>query len=169
MSTPPPSYTTTFTVDRPAQAVFDAILDVRGWWSEDVVGVTDEVGSEFRHHYQDVHRCTVRVSDLVPGRKVSWLVLDNFFSFVEDQSEWQGTEIVFDLAETLAGTEVRFTHVGLAPQLECYDVCSDAWAGYIHRSLPDLITTGRGHPNPRDEGPAPSHQEAATLARSQRG
>lgn len=33
----------------------------------------------------------------------------------------------------------------------CYDVCSDAWGGYITGSLRDLITTGEGQPNPSEE------------------
>ena len=168
MITQSPSFTTTFTVDRPTRAVFDAINDVTGWWSEDVVGRTDEVGAEFRYHYEDVHRCTLRVTELDPGRRVSWLVVDNYFGFVADQAEWQGTTIEFDLSPTPDGTEVRFSHVGLGPQLECYDVCSNAWAGYLHGSLRNLITTGHGRPNLRSAGEAPAHQEAATLERARR-
>lgn len=43
MTTRPQSYRITFVVDRPRQEVFDAINDVTGWWSEEVVGVTDRV------------------------------------------------------------------------------------------------------------------------------
>jgi hypothetical protein len=31
------SYGTTFTVDRPAQQVFDAINKVTGWWSQEII------------------------------------------------------------------------------------------------------------------------------------
>lgn len=158
-------YTATFTVDQPPQQVYDAINDVRGWWSQEVVGVTDRVGAEFDYHYRDVHRCTMRVTDLVPGRKVTWLVVDNHFDFVDDQQEWKGTQIVFDIAATHGGSELRFTHVGLAPQLECYDVCSNAWAGYVEGSLRSLISTGQGQPNPMEDGEAPAHQEQATVHR----
>lgn len=89
MSAPEHSYTATFTVDRPAQEVFDAINDVRGWWSQEVVGDTDQVGAQLQYHYQDVHRCTLRVTELRPGRKVAWRVLDNYFNFVQDQAEWK--------------------------------------------------------------------------------
>lgn len=46
----------------------------------------------------------------------------------------------FRITELVPG-QVRFTHVGLVPEFECYDVCSDAWAGLISTDLPDLITT----------------------------
>lgn len=161
-------YTTTFTVDRTPQEAFDAITNVRGWWSAGAEGVTDQVGGEFVHRYQDVHRCRIRVTDLVPGERVAWHVLDNYFNFIQDQSEWKDTEIVFEISETDGGAEVRFTHVGLVSQYECYDVCSNAWGGYISGSLRNLINTGKGQPNPKEGGDTPAHQEAATAERFKR-
>ena len=43
-----------------------------------------------------------------------------------------------------------FTHVGLAPDDECYEACSDAWGSYIKHSLRSLITTGKGQPNVKE-------------------
>lgn len=163
------NFTATFLVERTPQEAFEAITDVRGWWSEEVEGVTDQVGGEFDYRYQDVHRCTVRVTDLVPGRKVAWHVVDNQFNFIEDQAEWKDTQVVFEISETDGGAEVRFTHVGLVPRYECYDVCSNAWGGYIGGSLRNLINTGKGQPNPKEDGDAPDHQHAATVARAKAG
>jgi hypothetical protein len=42
---------------------------------------------------------------------------------------------------------VRFTHVGLVPQQECFDSCSPAWNFYIATSLHNWIATGHGDPN----------------------
>jgi hypothetical protein len=162
------SYTTTFSVDRTPQEAFEAITDVRGWWSQDAAGVTDRVGGEFIHRYKDVHRCKIRVTELVPGRKVAWLVLENYFDFIEDQAEWKGTEIIFEISEKAGGAEVHFTHLGLVPQYECYTVCSSAWGGYISGSLRNLINTGEGQPNPKQDGNAPAHQDAAIAARAER-
>ena len=164
----PQDYTATFVVDRTPEEVFAAINDVRGWWSEGVEGDTDTVGGEFDYRYQDVHRCRIRVTELVPGRKVAWLVLDNHFDFIEDQSEWRDTQPVFEITPTPTGAEVRFTHVGLVPQNDCYEVCSNAWGGYLQGSLRNLITTGTGQPNPREDGVAPAHQDPATEARAGR-
>jgi hypothetical protein len=161
-------FSTTFAVQRTPQEAFEGITDVRGWWSQEVEGVTDRVGGEFEYHYKDVHRCTIRVTELVPGRKVAWRVLDNSFDFIEDQAEWKDTEVVFEIAPTEAGAEIRFTHVGLVPAYECYDVCSTAWAGYLGGSLRNLIDTGQGQPNPKEEGEAPAHQQAASALRTGR-
>ena len=35
--------------------------------------------------------------------------------------------------------KVKFTHVGLIPEYECYDVCSDAWSGLLNGTLRGLI------------------------------
>jgi hypothetical protein len=74
-------------------------------------------------------------------------------NFVNDQSEWKDTEIQFELSEKDRTTEVRFTHAGLVPAYECFDVCSNAWGFYIGGSLRSLITTGKGMPssNPDEE------------------
>src|SRR5689334_17412915 len=93
------SFTATFSVDQTPQQAFDAFNNPRGWWSEEIEGSTDKVGAEFTYHYEDVHTCRIRVTDLVPGQKVSWLVVDNYFSFTEDKTEWNGTTISFDISE----------------------------------------------------------------------
>jgi hypothetical protein len=141
------SYTTTFSVDRTPAEVFDAVNDVRGWWSEDVEGRTDEVGADFLFEVKGVHYSKIRVTELVPGEKVVWRVVDAHMTFVEDATEWEDTEIRFEISERDGATEVRFTHVGLLPEIECYDACSNAWALYVGGSLRNLIVTGKGQPS----------------------
>ena len=140
-------FTTTILVDNTPEEVFDAINNVRGWWSEEIDGSTDKLNSEFDYHYEDVHRCKIKIIELVPNKKVVWSVLDNYFKFTKDKSEWKGTKIIFDIAEKDNKTEMRFTHQGLVPAYECYEICRDAWTGYIQKSLRNLITIGKGQPN----------------------
>ncbi len=144
-------FTTTLVVDRTPKEAFDAINNVRGWWSEEIQGSTDSLGGEFTYHYLDVHRCKMMVMEFVPEKKVVWHVLDNYFSFTKDRNEWKGTTISFDISRKGDMTEVRFTHRGLVPAYECYDVCSDAWSTYISGSLGSLITKGKGYPNRKEE------------------
>lgn len=145
------SFTTSFVVEQTPKEVFDAISNVRGWWSEQIDGRTDMPGAEFRYWYQDVHRCTLKVVEMVQDRKIVWHVLDNYFNFTKDKSEWKGTDMVFEISKKGKKTEVRFTHVGLVPAYECHDICSEAWSNYINSSLRDLIATGKGQPNPIEE------------------
>ena len=141
------NYTTTFTVDQTPEDVFTAINNVRGWWSEEIEGDTDKLGAEFHYHFKDVHRCTLKITELLPGKKVAWLVVDNYFNFTKDKSEWKDTTISFEISQKGGTTTIHFTHLGLVPEYECYDACSNGWDIYINSSLRDLITTGKGQPN----------------------
>ena len=140
------SYTTTFTVDRSPDEVFAAINDVRGWWAEDVEGNTEQLDDEFTFQVDGVHRSRQRITESVPGTRVVWQVVDSSLEFAGDKTEWTGTEIAFDIAAAGDRTEVRFTHVGLVPDYECFDSCSNAWSFYVGDSLRSLITIGKGRP-----------------------
>jgi len=139
------NYTTTFTVDQTPEAVFAAINNLPLWYTH-VEGDTDKLGAVFYYHYQDSHRCTFKITEFVPGKKLVWHVLQNYFNFTKDPTEWTGTDVVFEIARKGNKTEVHFTHVGLVPAYECYDACSSAWDQCVANSLRDLITTGKGHP-----------------------
>jgi Activator of Hsp90 ATPase homolog 1-like protein len=132
-------YTTSFLVEQSPEQVYAAVNNVRGWWTGDIDGGSENVGDAFTYRYEDLHRSVQRVTELVPGKKVVWHVDDADISFVQDQAEWTGTDIVFDIAQKDGKTELRFTHVGLVPQIECYSSCSDAWGYYVNSSLRNYI------------------------------
>ena len=145
------NFSATISVTKTPQEAFDAINNVRGWWSENIRGGTDKLGDEFTYRYKDVHYCKIKIAELIPGKKVVWHVLDNRFNFTKDESEWKGTDVIFEISEKGNETEIRFIHRGLVPEYECFDVCSNAWGSYINGSLRSLMTTGKGRPNPKEE------------------
>jgi len=144
-------FTTTILVDQTPKQAFDAINNVRGWWSEEIEGGTDKLNDEFTYHYKDVHNCKMKLIEVVPDKKVVWLVMDNYFDFAKDQTEWTGTKISFEISKENNKTKIRFTHLGLVPEYECYDICKGAWTTYIQKSLRNLIETGKGQPNGKDK------------------
>jgi Activator of Hsp90 ATPase homolog 1-like protein len=137
----------TFSVDQTPEAVFDAINNVRGWWSGDIDGDTDHLGAEFTYRYKDVHCSTQRITDFIRGKRIVWRVMDSSLTFVKDTSEWNETEVVFEISETHGKTELRFTHRGLVPHFECYRSCSNAWGLLINGNLRKLIATGERQPD----------------------
>jgi hypothetical protein len=146
------SFTTTVAVSQSPAQVFDAITSPKAWWSEEIEGNTSEPNDEFLHHYKDVHICKLKLTEVVPNKKIVWHVLDNHFNFISDQREWVGTDIIFEISEKDGKTQLHFTHDGLVPQYECFEVCEDAWTSYIQGSLKSLIETGKGMPNPKEGG-----------------
>ncbi|HEV2499951.1 MAG TPA: SRPBCC domain-containing protein [Terriglobia bacterium] len=140
--------TSSFTVDQTPEEAFNAINNVRGWWSGDINGDTNKLGAEFMYRAQDVHRSKQKITEFVAGKRVVWRVLDADLSFTKDKDEWKGTEIVFEIAKKGDKTEVHFTHVGLVPAYECYNNCSNAWGLLVNSNLRKLITTGKAQPSP---------------------
>ncbi len=151
-------FSTTLLVDQGPHEVFTAINNVRGWWSEEIEGGTSKLNDEFDYHFEDVHRCKIRLSEVIPDRKVVWLVLDNYFNFIKDENEWKGTKVIFEITRQDDKTKLRFTHEGLVPAYECFDICKNAWTQYIQQSLYNLITTGKGQPNGKDK-PKTEHEK----------
>ena len=161
-------FATTFTVDRPAAQVFAAVLDARGWWNTTIDGSTMSVGDEFGFEVPGLARTRIRVTSLTPDKRVEWLVTDNAFGFVHDQTEWIGNRIVFEIEPAGEQVKLRFTQHGLVPEYECYDVCSNAWAFFIRESLRSLIETGKGQPeSAAGEAPPADLARAAVEAHQQ--
>ncbi len=92
-------FSITLLLENTPREVFDAINNVRAWWSGENKGRTDRLG-EFEHRDGDMHHCTINITELAPGNKVHWRVVDNYFDFVSDKSEWKDTDIVFEIARS---------------------------------------------------------------------
>ncbi|WP_347049671.1 SRPBCC family protein [Flavobacterium olei] len=140
-------FTTTIVLDQSPETVFKAIQNVRGWWSEEIEGKTAELNDEFNYHYEDIHRCKIKLTEVIPNEKMVWLIQENYFSFTQDDTEWTNTKAVFEISTENNKTKLVFTHQGLVPDYECYEVCKSGWTNYIQNSLQKLITTGKGEPN----------------------
>jgi regulatory protein YycH of two-component signal transduction system YycFG len=138
-------FSVSISVSQPASKVFEAASNVRGWWSENIEGRTDELNAVFYYHYEDVHRCTVKIVEYFPNKRIVWEILDNYFNFTNDSREWTGNRIVFEVIAENDRTTIRFTQIGLIPSAECYDRCANEWKHYIGKSLFGLITKGMGH------------------------
>ncbi|OYU79694.1 MAG: ATPase [Flavobacterium sp. BFFFF1] len=132
--------------DKKASQVFKAIADVRSWWvgyyGEEIIGNTENAGDEFDFTAGgDVHFSRQKLIEVVPDKKVVWLITDSAFNYVEKADEWKGTHVIFDIVEEGGQTVLTFTHKGLTPKLECYNSCVPAWSQYLEHKLVPLINT----------------------------
>jgi uncharacterized protein YndB with AHSA1/START domain len=142
-------YQQTLVINAEPPAVYAAIATqdgLRAWWTVSCTADAHAGGSarfEFGRTRKDMS-----IEQLDPNRGVRW-----FCTRVETENgsssqitEWVGTEIVFRLTPTFDGkTRLDFEHVGLVPELRCYDLCSSCWT-YFLASLQQLAETGRGTP-----------------------
>ncbi len=141
-------YRIEFSVDKSPDLVFKAISNVRGWWSGEITGVTDQLNAIFTYTMPGLHKTTQKITEYVEGQRIVWHVTESYLSFVKDTKEWDNTEIMFDISKAAGHTVVVFTHKGLSPQFECYDSCSNAWGVLVNRNLRNLIISGKDQPSP---------------------
>lgn len=135
----------TLSVNETPEEAFAAINNIRGWWSEDIKGSTDKPDHEFMYRDKHLH-CKMKIIELIPYKKIVWHVLESQMDNFEGGTEWNDTKLIFEITKKDSKTEILFTHLGLVPEFECYNVCSKAWSFYIKTSLRQLITTGKGEP-----------------------
>ena len=137
-------FTTTIVVDNSPEEVFNAINDVCGWWQGEIKGSSKQLNDEFEYRMLDIHYSKQKLVEIIPNEKVVWLVTESNLSSFKDKTEWNGTNIIFEISEINGKTQWRFTHIGLVTQFQCYGDCSGAWGMLIEQSLFSLITTGKG-------------------------
>ncbi|MEO6190248.1 MAG: SRPBCC domain-containing protein [Saprospiraceae bacterium] len=141
------NFTITFLVDQTPNEVFNAINNVRGWWSEELEGDSENLNDEFIYRHKDFHYSKHKLIEVAKDTKVVWLTTDSKLTFINVQDEWNGTKMIFEVSKQNEQTKLVVTHFGLVPEFECYDSCSKGWTYYLKNSLLLLITTGKGQPD----------------------
>jgi uncharacterized protein YndB with AHSA1/START domain len=139
-------YNASITVEATAQEAFKSINSVTKWWTENLEGNSQKLNDEFTVRFGDVHFSKQKLVEVVPDKKIVWLVTESKLNFVKDKHEWTNTKISFEIAGKGGKTQIHFTHLGLVPEVECYDGCRKGWNQYIKGSLFKLLTEGKGTP-----------------------
>lgn len=138
------SYTATIEVANTPDDVFNHITDVSKWWSKDFEGCSANLNDEFVICHPGQHYSKQRLTEVVPGKKVVWLVTDSKLSWLEkDKEEWTNTKIIFEIILKGDKTVLHFTHEGLVPEKECYIRCTQGWDMVIKDWLLRFITSGK--------------------------
>ncbi len=132
-------------------ALFTSADGVSHWW-----GPTEgdaDVGGTLVVSFGDNGVNTVRVLEVGPTR----VVWESVAPPTDDDRgagsrkptwhtrEWLGTTMEFDITPTATGTQLRFRHAGLTPQLECWDDCFAGWT-YFMASIQAYAETRIGTP-----------------------
>jgi Activator of Hsp90 ATPase homolog 1-like protein len=139
-------YNASITVNAPANEVFKTINSVTKWWTEDLEGRFQKLNDEFTVRFEEIHMSKQKLVEVIPDKKVVWLVTDSKLNFVEDKYEWTNTKISFEISNQNNKTKINFTHFGLVPHVQCYEGCTKGWDYFIKGSLFKLLTEGKGTP-----------------------
>jgi hypothetical protein len=138
-------YTTAILVRATANNAFKSINRVAAWWTENIEGSSEKLNDVFTVHFGETF-ATMKIVESVPDKRVVWHVTDCYLQWLTDKKEWKDTRIVFEISTEGDSARIQFTHVGLTPQVECYNDCVKGWDQYIKGSLAKLITEGNGLP-----------------------
>lgn len=139
------NYHNSITVDKPAHAAFAAIADVAAWWAKNFKGSALKTGETFTVHFGDTW-VAFEMSDVIPDKKAVWKVTDCYLPWLKDKTEWTNTEVIWNITTMGGATRIDMVHVGLEPNVECFESCRKGWNEHINGSLYKLLTTGEGQP-----------------------
>ncbi|MDB5095182.1 MAG: Activator of Hsp90 ATPase 1 family protein [Candidatus Eremiobacteraeota bacterium] len=135
-------YESTVFLKGPTDRVFDALTTtsgLAGWWS--TVSGSGVQGGELTFAFDD-DRLVVHVDEAQRPSAVRWTPRSSF----EPVSDWVGTTIAFDISPSGdGGSRLRLRHIGLTPQLECFELCRRGWDYYL-QSLVEYVDSGQGRP-----------------------
>jgi hypothetical protein len=139
-------YHSSITADITPQEAFDKISRVNEWWSLNFEGNSSKLGDVFTVRFKSGDRYTIKISELIPGKKMVWDVIDADQTWHEDRDEWNGTQIVWEISPEKNGSKVTMTHQGLVPAFECYETCKMGWDYLIQKSLSMFLNEDKGLP-----------------------
>ncbi len=142
------NYHNSITVNMPSSDVFNKIGRVPEWWGTNFEGQSHNIGDVFTVCFRSGDVYTIKIMEVVPDTKIVWQVIDSIRPSLKDPNEWTGTQIAWEISSQGDATRVDMTHMGLVPEIECYEACSVGWNFLIQKSLLNLITEDKGNPIP---------------------
>lgn len=133
------SYEHTISVKVTPRRVYDALTkEMSNWWT-DMTSKVDKIGDKTTAKFEDGTTWSFEVAKLEENTLVE------LFCFQADhihpvttpamRTEWENTTLRFRIIENSENTTIHFTHVGLTPEVHCYDICNSGWNHFFGSSL----------------------------------
>ena len=139
-------YHVSIVVPGSTQTASDSISRVSDWWTVNATGDTINEGGVFLVPFGETF-ARFKIVENIPGKKIRWHILDCNLHWLKNKKEWKDTEILWEISPIGDSTRIDMTHIGLVPEIECFEDCNKGWNHYIRVSLYKLLTEGRGEPD----------------------
>ncbi|MHB8652019.1 MAG: SRPBCC family protein [Minisyncoccota bacterium] len=139
-------YSATITASVTAQEAFDGISRVSQWWARDVEGSSKNLNDVFTVRFGET-LVIFKIIEVIADKKIVWLVTDCNLHWLKDKKEWKDTKIDWEISTGHDVTKISMTHIGLVPEIVCYEGCVKGWDHYVKESLLKLLTEGKGLPD----------------------
>ncbi len=145
---PEQGYSTEMLVSAKPEFVYNAITkEIDKWWTE-LSNKALQVGEQLTVKFGKTTSWVMTVSEASPNQSLAWKVIEanHDLESISTKDEWKGTSIKWKIEKNGSGSKITFTHEGLIPALECYEICEGGW-GYFLESLKNYLETGKGNPH----------------------
>jgi hypothetical protein len=141
-------YRTEISANVTPQKAADKISRPQEWWAKNFEGESKRVNDVFTVRFASGDMYKIRIAEMDPSKRIVWQVIDSFQGWVKNATEWKGTQIVWEIKqkEKNGGVSIDMTHVGLVPEIECFNRCKMGWDYLTHESLSKYLTEGKGLP-----------------------
>lgn len=142
------NYSNIIKLNVPADSIFDALTNkIPFWWTEMFEGSANKQHDIFTVRFGESVYKTMQVKELSDNSKIVWSVINSLIAIpgLKNQTEWIGTTIEWKIIPHEDKTELLLTHIGLLPDIECYDICTNGWKQFTD-SLKLFVETGKGNP-----------------------
>jgi len=138
-------YTTTIQSRASVRDTIEAIDRVGAWWTTSFQGAAQKPGDTFNVRFGETFVNFTIVEHT--ATRIVWHVTESRLPWLKDETEWTGTDVIWDVAVAGGETQVQMTHKGLVPQVECFENCKKGWNVYVGESLRKLLAEGQGSPD----------------------
>lgn len=142
----------TIAVTADAKAAYAALTTGFKYWWTNPEGTIQQVGDHAKFGFPPgVSYWTFEAVKLVPGKYVELLCIEASHKHKgqpkEIETEWLGTRVIWSIEDAGGTTTITMRHVGLTPDLLCFDICVAGWDHFYTDSLKAYLNSGVGTPH----------------------
>lgn len=134
------NYTKQIEVSANAQRVFSALTDkLHLWWGK-VKDANFEANGYFTIQFENGYWWTFKIVAFLPNKKIIWKCVEGEPEF---NKEWIGHILHWEVEEIdNTKTIINFRQIGLTPDINCYETCSNTWDKFLVEDLKSFLNTG---------------------------
>lgn len=140
------NYQSSITTSLSPEETMLRINQVSKWWAKDFEGESEDINDVFTIRFKSGDTYTCKVTKIIPSKKIVWDVIDSYQGWNSKPTEWNGTQIIWEITSENDNTLLQMTHIGLIPEFECFSSCRQGWDYLVKHSLQKLLNENEGVP-----------------------
>lgn len=120
----------------PKQVFHSLNEGIHNWWGK-TSNSHFKIGGQFTISFENGYWWTFKILEYTPNKELVWKCIDGEPDF---NKEWIGHVLHWQIEKKETKTILNFNHIGLTPELHCFEVCSSTWDMFISQKLKTFLT-----------------------------